>query len=373
MSDRIEDDSSIVGVVSQVHIVQTRPRLPTSRGRVSSSLGSSSGPSPAERQAPPFSNTGALLTASRVGGSGVSALVDYLGFTAPDGVKAERLLECLTLPLPVVLPRGAMGYKQGIAYGAVRIYWDGMPGMGVHLEASGAGCRDLETFGVSDWMGFFAWLLAMQYHVSRLDVALDDHAGLLDLAVIEQALRYDHVTTRFDKAMIQEGLTIGKQADGKTIYCGSPASDVRLRFYDKAKEAGVGGLWVRCEIQARRERGQALAAAISKLGLVAVSRVIRGYLQFTDPAAASDSNVSRRASVAWWADFLGRVGALRLQVVLVSRTLASLEKWLTRQVAPSLALLLAATGGDLGRIVGLMDNGRYRWSASHRALLASVG
>ena len=98
------------------------------------------------------------------------------------------------------------------------------------------------------------------------------------------------------------------------MYFGSPTSDIRLRFYDKAAERHRDDVdhWVRAEVQLRDER--AFKAIENIVDFKDVSVVVLGilneYLRFVEPS--EDTNKSRWETAAWWTAFLDRVDKVKL-------------------------------------------------------------
>jgi len=52
--------------------------------------------------------------------------------------------------------------------------------------------------------------------------------------------------------------------------------------------------------------------------------------------------------------------------------LAEVEAWLRQQVAPTLAIVVEARGGDLDYVSAFREDGKRRQKPRHRALLAEV-
>ena len=66
-----------------------------------------------------------------------------------------------------------------------------------------------------------------------------------------------------------------------------------------------------------------------------------------------------------------RVGDAKKALVYERRAVVSAEKvdnWLHRQVAPSLAAMMMRSGGDLGYVENLMEDGKKRQKTKHRLL-----
>ena len=300
---------------------------------------------------PPSGNTGAVSTGCN--------LVDYLEVTFAV-YTVEQVMAYFSPPGADLaewspLPSGRHGYRQGVVRGALRVYWDGSEGMGVHVVASGDGCRQLEAEGVVQaWegpSGFAADLLARGATVSRVDVAMDDRAGLLTTERIEGAINEGRCVSRFHHAdpRARRKLTDGSRG-GWSVYLGSGQSRLRVRFYDKAAEQAekgvtVEGPWMRCELQARDERGDWVLSALAGEGMVAVAGLLFNYVQFKE--AGEDSNRSRWRACEWWMDFLGHVERRRCAIAAVVPTLERAANWFRKQIAPTFALLrFSAEHGD---------------------------
>jgi len=307
-------------------------------------------PAPA---APPSSNTG-VQSAS----GSLSALVDWASLTFSD---AEHDLAGVLAMFGgehewSALERGANGYRAGWVRGAVKVLYDGQPGMGIHVQLSGKGCRQLEAEGlVTDWQSFVGWVLAAGGSFSRLDLALDDRAGLVNLDLVEEAVRSDAYVSRWRSWRITQSKSRGAAQLGRTVNFGAPQSDASLRIYDKAAEQGVEGPWVRLEMQMRDDRAQRLALALSEKGAGVVAGVLRGYLDFKQ--AGEGTQKTRWRSAAWWSELLAAAERVVLGTAPLVRTVASIKAWVSRQVAPSLAILAAAATEGRDAIDAIIELG----------------
>lgn len=209
---------------------------------------------------------------------------------------------------------GCNGYPQSEFYNGIRIMYGASDEMGICVNMSGQGCRTFESFGRGDWMQLFEFLVNPDFegmvNITRLDLAFDDHTGVLDVNRIELDLDAGNWTARFRWWACEYG------SQGISMYMGSPKSDIRCRIYDKAAERGVTGQhWIRVELQLRR--GNALSAVkyiVSGLDIGTVfSGVLRNYIQFREPDE-TDSNKSRWPLADYWAEFLDNVVPLTLWV-----------------------------------------------------------
>lgn len=243
----------------------------------------------------------------------------------------------------------------------------------------------------------------------RIDLALDDFVGDLDLGAISDHLANGLLTTRWRKYQAVNGTAeIGTDDfSGCTIYIGSRTSESFLRFYDKqaeqfskAKDRLQGGLtdderaqalqeirddlpnhWIRCELETKGDRadilGQALIQAHDNGNLAEVfSEYLLGFIDFKEEGAA-DTNKSRWETVSWWADFLLTTAKRRLTLPKPIQTIETVKAWFDVAVAPMAAVIMATMSADgqagydwlMASIVG----GWGRLKEHHKAILQGAG
>lgn len=213
------------------------------------------------------------------------------------------------------LEKGWQGYRKRLTFGHVSVYFDGNPGMGSCLNMSGQGCREFETFGSGDFDGLFRLFVAQQeqYHMARLDVAFDDHSGLLDMDQVFQDTIGKEYISKFRKARFEGENDDEQNRTGKTVYFGSKKSDVMFRIYDKAYERGLpeDAHWVRVEMQLRNDRALAFVSQPEPIG-ERFRGVLLNYVRFVDDNG--DSNRWRWPMKDYWAALVDGVGRIRLYV-----------------------------------------------------------
>jgi len=338
--------------------------------------------------APPSSNTGVQNT---------SVCSDWLSGTFPVGVSLDDALAFLGELFQfrgvhheaawTPTERGAMGYKAGVVCGDMKVFHDGTESMGVHFVLSSKGVKQfLACSNIEDEAGLRAWLaraVAQGIVFTRSDWACDDRSAeepLLDLDVIRQAVADGSVVSRFKSMEERRKHELGRRRGASpmkeepglladVLYFGSIMSEMSVCFYDKAKEQLLpdGQRWVRCELRAKKERAHALVLAFIQDGFSAVVGVLRNYLDFRE--AGSDSNVSRWPTVSWWSRFLGACERVRLSIPKPERTVQRVREWLLKQVAPMFAVLWES-GHQAGFVHHLVEEGKMRWRAGHRNLVA---
>lgn len=210
---------------------------------------------------------------------------------------------------------GRYGYRDRMEFSSICILYNGRDDMGICLEMSGQGCRSFEdnTSLSLRWNSLIPLLLSPDVNLTRLDVAFDDHTGLLDINRIwDDTLSLNFISrSRCYKAEIS-GRT-DSQIVGKSITFGTRSSMFLTRIYDKAAERGYSDRhWVRVEMQLRDDRAFAFLeyAQSTPIG-EAFAGVLLNYLRFVEPDA-TDSNKSRWCMADYWANLLTGVSRIRL-------------------------------------------------------------
>lgn len=282
-------------------------------------------------------------------------LVDFLTCSHPSLSVAEAIETFGLAGLHGVEVPGRYRYRKGLLIGGAVIFYDGWSeNMGVCVSFSGDACRDFEGAG-GEWREVIGRLLVDGWRVSRLDIAMDDRTGTVAVERIAAAARSGEVVSRCRGGALILDKVKGGAVTGSTVYVGSSASEVRVRAYDKALEAGEDMAWVRVEVQTRGERAKQFAAEFVAEGLKVCPSWIATYLDVR-VRSATDKTVSRWARADWWDAFLGAdlvaVPSLQRVAECVERTWA----WLRSQVSTSLAFIIALERGSLGVVEELVSD-----------------
>lgn len=190
--------------------------------------------------------------------------------------------------------------------------------MGIMLDMSGSACRAFETYGHGDWLRLLSDIcnLNTRINFTRLDLAFDDHTGILDIGRIRSDVENRYFTGAPKKAHLHWSDDQLKDLQGLTLYIGSEKSPVFIRIYDKAAERDYGSElhWVRVELVLRKERATAAVAEILKRQHIGETMcgVLRNYCCFREPSA--DSNKSRWPIADYWSALIGSVERIRLWI-----------------------------------------------------------
>lgn len=212
-----------------------------------------------------------------------------------------------------VIKPGRFMFKSRLEYAGVEILFDQISMNGtsniICLNVSGSGCRVLEN---NDSM-FHVLHFTNEFHlnVTRLDLAVDDRVGILNLNTI-----FNKAVSRSqpDRCYWWGGFKVCNRIQGDqgtTIYFGSAKSLVRIRIYDKAKESNlVDTIWNRVETVFRDCKAiQVLNQICNDNSYQVYSSILRGLLIFTTKpiSSFSESNESRQAEdyiCNWWTKLL---------------------------------------------------------------------
>jgi hypothetical protein len=242
---------------------------------------------------------------------------------------------------------------------------------GILVDLPGKACASLGERLIP----FLEWVLE-HGHVTRADFALDDRAGLLTYERVVGSVKCGAVVSRFSKRPRIEDSGLGTW----TQYLGAPRGKgaCLIRIYNKQAEQAekgrtVPGPWVRCEFQANGKFGDALARAYFAHGSTAVIGQIARRVRFTESGTGSDK--WRAVPAFWWVQFLGSIepGPSLMVGVLPECTISRLAAYVERQAGPAMATLLRADGGDLARLLAIMDRSAARLRPKHFAALAMAG
>ena len=260
------------------------------------------------------------------------------------------------------LEKGRHGYRKGLFHGSITILYDGAENAGCCLEMSGQGCRTYEEEGKCDWVGLFAMINESDdFNITRLDVAFDDHTGILDLKQLWKDTQEEQFVSKTRKHTVEKSWITGEDA-AITIYHGSKKSDVLLRIYDKAKERGVDHHWIRVEFQFRDDRASAFIRQSADVGTV-FSGVLHNYIRYVDEDPA-DSNRWRWPMKQYWEQLINGVAKISLFITPgVEYNLCNLTNFLN-QAAPAMKCGIDLFGTEymLNWILGvdISDKPKYR-------------
>src|SRR5262245_2030888 len=225
------------------------------------------------------------------------------------------------------------------------------------------------------------WVLAKGGHFGRIDVALDDRSGVIDVDAIYASVVAGNCVSHFRKSQLIAGLDLGSGTDtGKTLCMGSRQSDTYLRIYDKAaqqraKDNLIDGTWVRWEMEWKDERAQAVGLALSVLDQEPFQKYIVGVFRtavdFRNCTRNDDPKDRYHAPLLpWWKRLTDGMQRAKLEVAKAVKKIEDVKRWAENSLSPMLGLLCAHPEAGERWLVNTIIEGVERWRAKHLALLA---
>ncbi len=280
-------------------------------------------------------------------------LFDWLTFTVKED-SISGVIELLGMPNVSweLMERGRNGYRRRMCFENISILYDGADNMGICVDLTGTGCRTFESYSTRKWSDLFADLVYGVYtesiNITRLDVAFDDHTGILDIDRLRDDTDEHLYVSRSRTWQVQYG------SAGTTIYHGSPKSNMYIRIYDKAAEQELQEHWVRVEMQMRDEIAVGYARGLGHEDAGTQFRgVLHNYLRYVvDPG--TDVNMSRWPLADYWQKLLDGVSRVRVWCAPgLEYTVWKLASYVIDQVGNALDAYLSIFGyNDLIRELG---------------------
>lgn len=295
--------------------------------------------------------------------------IDWLEGTIKS-IDIESTLDQLRAMFPdfLELDHGGLGYEcSAVMLQTGRVYWSrSRPQNGVHFSLPPSAIE----LSNSDYLSYAQTLLALGAKFTRVDLALDDTKGILDMETIRDAVNSGHFVSIAKKKPDER---YDHESDGRTFYFGRGQSQTRIRIYDKAAEQRSRGKlyvghWIRAEMQLRAERADAAVHYVLGHPNDWKSQVCGWFLsalEFKIPN--EDSNKSRWATADWWLNFLDFAREQRLFISRRVQSIDDLVAWLTAQTAPSLLVVQTAYGKDA--LSDLANSAAPRLKAKHLRLI----
>ena len=299
----------------------------------------------------------------------LTMLFDYVRILFPTLDIGHIIKDILQLNIQYMIHEdfGHYSYTEHYYIGDIFVYTSPDEEKGVLLELKGKGCRQFESYLLAQersWYDFLMDALVDGGVMKRLDLAINDHTGMLDIPELTEKCRNEECVSVFRsfKSYASGELVKHEEQDkagmGYTLYIGSLKSEVYFCVYEKNYEQYIKlGIPIeeapiknRFEIRLKNER--AYYAVRDLLTYYDAERtafsIINRYVRFVDKEAdkkRSDWKLSVR-----WAWFIGENREpLKLTTKPEPYTLDRTLRWIQRQVDPTLKMLetiTAKTGID---------------------------
>lgn len=283
-------------------------------------------------------------------------LFDYVRIRFPTDNVTYIVEKVLRLNLDYMIHEdfGYYSYPEHYRFGDIMILVSQDLSKGVLLELKGKGCRQFESCLLAqhrNWFDFFTACLKDKGIFKRLDLAINDKIGILDIPELARKCKQEECISVFRSFKnYRSGELVHrdeKQDMGNTLYIGSLKSEVYFCIYEKDYEQYIKNnipleeaeIKNRFEIRLKNERA---TKAIEDLlhyqnPEKTAFEIINRYVRFVD----KDIKVRRSK---WktnerWDVFIGKNrGELRLTTQPEPYSYERTLSWLRYQVAPTLKI-----------------------------------
>ena len=164
-------------------------------------------------------------------------LFDYVKIRFPTLDIQHIIKDILKLNINYMLHEdyGHYSYTEHYSLGDIFIYTSADEEKGVLLELKGRGCRQFESYLLAQqrsWYDFLMDALVDGGVMKRIDLAINDHTGILDIPELaEKCRKREYIGKSRSYKFYQSGELIKYREDdreymGRTLYLGSLKSDV---------------------------------------------------------------------------------------------------------------------------------------------------
>jgi hypothetical protein len=198
--------------------------------------------------------------------------------------------------------------------------------------------------------------------VKRVDLALDEHEGLLDVRRVRREIYRGRLQTKIKLCHLYGGYDlVRRRANSFTVYLGSRRGMLFIRFYDrvaKIRESGEKSefdIWNRLELEMKGRLGNAFVQAYCERSLGDIRGFVRSKLDFKCRTLERDrhGHNNRVAPAQWWDEFLGGATAQPIRLPVWPYGLDDLERFVERTSISALDAYMEIRGA------AALDAARY--------------
>ena len=229
-------------------------------------------------------------------------LIDYFRVRFPTTTDALKIIrDVLQLKADYMLYEdyGKYGYESKYVLGDINIMCSMQEHLGVLLELKGRGCRQMESYLLAQersWYDFMLDCMTAGGVMKRLDLAINDRVGILDIPKLKEKYKAGECISYFrmqkDYSGTEKCGNDTPKNTGETLYLGSTSSELYMCAYQKNYEQYVkNGTEIedteiknRFEIRMKNER--AYYAVVDLLTYRDAERtafsIINHYVRFVD-------------------------------------------------------------------------------------------
>ncbi|MGR3741442.1 replication initiation factor domain-containing protein [Companilactobacillus sp. DQM5] len=221
---------------------------------------------------------------------------------------------------------GFYGYNSMYTLENIKVMYDEpkLTNKGVLILMTGQGCREFEKYLVfqnSEWYHFFNKCFSVNGVFKRIDLAINDYYRFLDISKLISKVEDGECISKFRTVNTNGTINSDGKSRGKTLYFGSPQSNMRVVFYEKDYEQSeklkisrdLIEIKNRYELRFMDDYAQDL---ISKLMLTrdelqTAKNILSTYISFRDKRSTNKKYWPLNIE---WDAFLGEVAKLKLEM-----------------------------------------------------------
>jgi phage replication initiation protein len=259
---------------------------------------------------------------------------------------------------------GMNGYLYRISKDNINILW-GTPKnstpMGICISISGNGCRQLEVENFN-WFSFLNRLNELSANFTRIDLAIDDFHGHLNISQMYWYLEHGFATSRFRSFKYDKERSLNGRMMGEELKIGKRTSEVYIRFYDKKLERNAKdiskNIWNRYEIELKNNQAETAVALLLENnldGATLTRKILANYINFKSKHSKG-KNKSRWKNTNWWDIFLASCQGISLSQKQESTSLFEKTLWLKKVSSSTLKMLTIALENDRESILKFLSD-----------------
>lgn len=284
-------------------------------------------------------------------------LIDYFRVRFPTTDTLKIIKDVLHINPKYMLYEdfGKYGYEGKYIIGDISVMCSQNVQLGVLLELKGKGCRQMESYLTAQersWYDFMLECLTADGVIKRLDLAINDRVGILDIPTLRAKYKNGECISYFRSQKGYDGSEKKGEdiptSTGETLYLGSTSSELYMCVYQKNYEQNVKNgaelenaeIKNRFEIRLKNERAyHAVADLLTHYDAEYTAfSIINHYVRFVD--REENKPKSQWKLNADWAWFIGKNREkLKLTTQPEPFTLERALNWLQRQVAPTMKMV----------------------------------
>lgn len=290
--------------------------------------------------------------------SPLEMLFDYVRIRFPTLDVKHIVQDVLKLKLSYMLHEdyGFYSYAEHYSLGDIFVLVSPEQEKGVLLELKGRGCRQFESYLLAQersWYEFFMDCLVVGGVMKRLDLAINDKAGILNIPNLTEKCQKEECISVFRSfKSYRSGELVRreeKKCMGNTLYIGSLQSEVYFCIYEKDYEQykkndiPIEGAEVKNRFEIRLKNERAYHALHDLLSYdnpeQTAFKIINRYVRFVDrdnTKPRSDWQLNEE-----WAWFIGENReSMKLTTKPEPYSFQRTLNWLSHQVAPTLKVAM---------------------------------